>query len=222
MNGAYEISRKNRLMDQFYIIVHEREEHMWKTSRILALLTEQIEVTNFLINDYKVIKKLVDIWARDICVQYYPENLWLHLQHILTLSPHEAVEVGFFEILLTRIKGRLFQFHRYDLKCFALLLRCEEGQKRFQAVDGVKEMYEILTNQSRKLDTYENVVLTLMTGIFAKPILWRCREFIDLPKIITQLAMDPKQSNMQLLCLQVCGLYKSSVFIWFFKSKLLH
>ncbi|XP_075165365.1 uncharacterized protein LOC142237821 [Haematobia irritans] len=192
-----------RLMDQFYNIVRDREEHMLRTSKILSLLTEQSSATIFLLNTYKVMGNLMEIWQKDPCVPFYPEDLWLHLQHFLVVAPDEAVACGFFEIFYTRIKARVFQFHRYDMKCLALLLRCEEGQRRFLEADAVKEMYEILRDPLKKLDTYENVIFVLMNGMFAKPIMWRCREFTNLPTIITTLAQTSAEQNMQLFCLQL-------------------
>ncbi|XP_073812111.1 uncharacterized protein [Musca autumnalis] len=207
LNGVDQIVRSNRLLDQFYAIVEAREIHMVKTVQILALLSEQHSGAIYLINSYSVLDKLKGIWSRDICVPYYPDELWLHLQHVLEHIPDAAVECGFFEILHNRIKGRLFQFHRYDLKCFALLCRSVGGRKRFMAVDGVKEMYDILTDPFKKLDSYENVVLTLMHGILSKPVMWRCREFTDLPWIVTELVSSTANQNMQLFCFQLlCGL----------------
>lgn len=205
MNGVNEIIRHSHLMDQFYEIVRDRDEQMAQASKILHLLTEQFMATIYLINNYGVMDKLIDVWRRDICIINYPENLWFHLQHILEQAPQQAIEKGFFEILYERIRGRLFRYHHYDLKCFALLLRCEEGQKRFVAIDGVKEMHAILTDPLNKLDSYENVILTLMNGIFAKAILLRCREFTDLPLIITNMAADCLNHNNQIFCFQVCS-----------------
>lgn len=204
LNGVHQIVRSNRLLDQIYEIVINRETHMTKATQILALLSGQPTASLYLINSYNVLDKLKSIWSRDICALYYPEDLWLHLQHILEYIPNEAVKCGFFEILYKRIKGRLFQFHQFDLKCFALLCRSEEGQQRFGAIDGVKEMYGILKDPLAKLDTYENVVLTLTNGIMSKQVLWRCREFPDLPLVIAELSRDTTNSNMQLWCFQVC------------------
>ncbi|XP_013101483.2 uncharacterized protein LOC106083167 isoform X1 [Stomoxys calcitrans] len=203
MSGVEAIVHSNRLMDQFYAIVRDREENMLKISKILSLLTERISAAIYLLDNYNVMQKFADIWRQDICAPYYPIDLWLHFQHILQQAPDKAIELGLFEILHTRIRGRVFKFHRCDLKCFALLLRCEEGQKRFLNVDGVREMYELLVDPSKQLDSYENVILTLMNGVLAKPVLWRCREFTNLPIIITGLAEISKEYNMQLYCLQL-------------------
>ncbi|XP_061393932.1 uncharacterized protein LOC133329474 [Musca vetustissima] len=203
LNGVYQIVRSNRLLDQLYEIAAKRDMHMIKASAILSLLSEQHAAAVVLINSYNVLDKLINIYSPDICVPYYPEALWLHLQHILQYIPDEAIKCGFFEILYKRIKGRLFQYHRFDLKCFGMLCGSDEGRKRFMAIDGVKEMYDILNDPVEKLDTYENVVLTLMNGILSKPVMWRCREFTDLPSIVTDIVRNTTNQKMQLCCLQL-------------------
>ncbi|XP_065369674.1 uncharacterized protein LOC135961948 [Calliphora vicina] len=199
-NGARKILEKYRLLDQFYKIVYDRKEHLEALSKILSLLSQDPQNCLQLIDDYEVLNKLSDIWQRDVCVSYYPQDLWLHLMHILEQAPREAIKKGFFEILFKRIRGHLFQYHVWDMKCFALLLRCCEGQTLFLEMDGGKLLYTILKEEL--LDCYENVVFCLMNGLFSKKILWRCREFTDLPLIITKLAKDCNKLRQQLFCLQ--------------------
>lgn len=167
----------------------------------MPLLSQDTQNCLQLIADYKVLNKLSDIWQRDVCVFYYPHDLWLHLVHILEQAPREAIKNGFFEILYQRITGHLLRYHVWDMKCFALLLRCPEGQQLFLEVGGVKLLYTILKEE--QLDCFENVVFCLMNGLFSKKILWRCREFTDLPLILTKLAKDCNKLQQQLFCLQV-------------------
>ncbi|XP_037815975.1 uncharacterized protein LOC119606513 [Lucilia sericata] len=201
-NGAKKILEKHRLLDQFYAIIKERNKHLEALSKILPFLSQDIENCLVLIDDYKVYDKLCDIWQRDPCISYYPADLWLHLSHVIEQTPQEAIQRGFFDIFYQRIKGQLFQYHLWDMKCFALLLRCPQGQQLFLQVDGVKLLYGILSDQQQSLDCYENIVFALMNGLFAKAVLWRCREFTDLPLILTNLAKDHEKLKQQLFCLQ--------------------
>lgn len=199
--GAQLMVQKYRLLDQFYTMLVDRKEFSKAICRIMPLLSMDLDNVIQLIDDYKVIKKLKRIYEYDICTSHYSSKLWLHLSHVLEQAPQEAVTAGFFDILETRIRGRLPQYHVWDMKCFALLLRCCEGQTRFMEVDGVKMLYDILKDED--LDSYEQVVYALMNGLFAKKVLWRCREFTDLPLIIVKLAGDAEQRSQQLYCLQV-------------------
>lgn len=183
------------------MMVKERKEYLENISKILPLLSQDNENCRHLILDYKVYDKLFEIWHQDPCVSYYPSDLWLHLSHILELAPDEAIDKGFFELLYQRIVGKLQKYHVWDMKCFALLLRCPEGKKRFQQKDCLKVLYNILHQEY--LDNYENIVFCLMQGLFTKSILWRCREFTNLPLIITKLAENSENYKQQLFCLQV-------------------
>lgn len=183
------------------MILRDRKEHLEAISKILPFLSEHKESSLQLIHDYKVFDKLFDIWNRDPCISYYPNDLWLHLTQLLQIAPEEAVKKGFFEILYKRISGRLLQYHVWDMKCFGLLLHCAEGQKRFLQIDGVKFLYTILDEEC--LDSCENVIFCLMQSLFGKAVLWRSREFTKLPLILTKLAKDSKKVKQQLYCFQV-------------------
>lgn len=193
--------QKYRLLDQFYTMLVDRKEFSKAICRIMPLLSTDLDNVIHLIDNYKVIKKLKRIYEYEVCTSHYSSKLWLHLSHVLEQAPKEAVAAGFFDILQTRIRGRLPQYHVWDMKCFALLLCCCEGQSRFVEVDGVKMLYDILKEED--LDSYEQVVYALMNGLFAKKVLWRCREFTDLPLIIVKLAGNPEERSQQLYCLQV-------------------
>lgn len=199
--GAQKIVQKHRLLDQFYTMLVDRKAFFKSICKILPLLTMDHVNLVELIEKYKVIEKLKKIYEIDVCCSHYPSDLWLHLSHILEQAPKEAIEAGFFDILLQRIRGRLPRYHIWDMKCFALLLRCCEGQIRFVEMDGIKILYDILKEE--KLNNHEEVVFALMHGLFAKKALWRCREFTDIPLIITKLAANSGNRNQQLFCLQV-------------------
>ncbi|KAM7341881.1 uncharacterized protein ACRADG_009507 [Cochliomyia hominivorax] len=199
-NGVEQILERYRLLDQFYDIIKERKEHLQAISKILPLLTATKENCQKLIENYKVYDKLVNVFQMDPCISYYPSDLWLHVSHIFELAPVLAIEKGFFEILYQRICGKLFQYHIWDIKCLGLLLHCPLGQKRFAEKDVLKMLYEILKQDP--LDNYEHVIYCLMQGLFTKSVLWRSREFTDLPLIVIKLAKDDKNPKQQLFCLQ--------------------
>lgn len=202
-NGVKELVCHIRVIKELYKIINNREEDMWLASKILAMVTrDKCEVVH-LTEQHNVLRRLMSIFSADVCVLSYPGELWSHLSHIFEIYPQLAVKEGFFDILFTRIQGRLNNYHIYDLKCFALLMRCSDGQQRFLEVDAIKEMYEILIDTKRKLNNYEYVVQAIMNGVTAKAVLWRCREFINMPVYITNLAKQHNQADMQLLCFQV-------------------
>ncbi|KAL9914958.1 uncharacterized protein ACN2A1_001812 [Glossina fuscipes fuscipes] len=203
MNGGKYILRCEPLINQFYDIIRKREESVPKVSDILSLITKDAEDVHYLQERYEAVTTLAQIFSYDLCAPSYPANLWRHMEWIFEAFPHFAVDKGFFEILHTRIKNRSSKYHIFDMKCFGLLLRCSEGQKRFVAIDGIKEIYDILADTKHKLDTYEQVIYTLMSGLFAKDTLWRCGELIDMLSIIMQFAKNRQEINTQLYCLQI-------------------
>lgn len=203
-NGAQKIMEYWTLIKQFYKLLGENYVHSELICEVLDMLTRFEENVKVLIERYNAIDNLAALFSKDVCRRSYSPHLWAHLAHIFEFYPDLAVEKGFFEILRARIRCRLFGYYKYDMKCFALLLRCSEGQKRFMEMDGVKEIYRILTYRpSIPFTTYEFVVLALMNGLNLRPVMLRCREFIDLPCLITNLAKDANNHNMQLVCLQV-------------------
>lgn len=203
-NGAQKIMEYWTLIRQFYRLLGENYVHSELICEVLEMLTRFEENVIVLIERYHAMNNLIALLSMDVCRLTYSPHLWAHLAQIFEFYPDLAVEKGFFEILRARIRCRLPGYYKYDMKCFALLLRCYEGQKRFMNMDGVQMIYNILTSKpSIPFTTYEFVVLALMNGLNLKPVMLRCREFIDLPCLITALAKDATNHNMQLVCLQV-------------------
>uniref|UniRef100_A0A1A9W7R4 Uncharacterized protein n=1 Tax=Glossina brevipalpis TaxID=37001 RepID=A0A1A9W7R4_9MUSC len=203
MNGGKHILGCDRLIHQFYDIIRKHEDSIPKVSDILSLITKDAEDVHYLQEHYGVVSILAEIFSYDVCIPSYPANLWRHMEWVFEAFPHVAVDKGFFEILHTRIKNRSTKYHIFDMKCFGLLLRCPDGQKRFVAVDGIKEIHNILSDTKHKLDTYEHVIYALMSGLFDKAILWRCGELIDLLSIIIQFAKNWHEISTQLYCFQI-------------------
>uniref|UniRef100_A0A1A9Z5G9 GBD/FH3 domain-containing protein n=1 Tax=Glossina pallidipes TaxID=7398 RepID=A0A1A9Z5G9_GLOPL len=203
MNGAKYILKSDQLVKALYEMIENGEENSSKAAEILAFATREYDNVFYLQEHYNAIRKLARILRRNVRAYSNPSALYRHLQWLLETFPDVGVKEGLFEILFTRIKNRACNFHKYDLKCFVLLLRCPDGQKRFALIDGIKEIYEILVDPIRKLDSYENVVYAIMTAMFTKKITLRCSQFVDLPRLITQLAKDSKETIMQLYCFQV-------------------
>lgn len=207
-NGAKHIMQYWKLIKEFYKLLGENYIHSELICEVLNMLTRFEENVTVLIERYNAMDNLAALFQKDVCKHSYSPNLWSHLCHVFEFYPDLAVEKGFFEILRTRIQGRLPLYYKYDMKCFALLLRCYGGQKRFMEMDGVKEIYNILTYKpSIKFTTYEFVVLALMNGANLRPVMLRCREFVNLPRLILNLAKDSTNHNMQLVCLQVSRKY---------------
>uniref|UniRef100_A0A1A9UWK0 Condensin complex subunit 1 C-terminal domain-containing protein n=1 Tax=Glossina austeni TaxID=7395 RepID=A0A1A9UWK0_GLOAU len=201
-NGAKYILKSDQLVKALYEMIESGEENSSRAAEILAFATTEYNNVFYLQEHYNAICKLARILRRNLRAYSNPSALYRHLQWLLETFPDVGVKEGLFEILFTRIKDRACNFHKYDLKCFALLLRCPDGQKRFAVIDGIKEIYEILVDPKRKLDSYENVVYTIMTAMFTKKIIVRCSQFVDLPRRITHLAKDSKETIMQLYCFQ--------------------
>uniref|UniRef100_A0A1A9UWI2 Uncharacterized protein n=1 Tax=Glossina austeni TaxID=7395 RepID=A0A1A9UWI2_GLOAU len=202
MNGGKHILKSERLISHLYDIVYGRDSMMYTASEILDMITKDNDDVYYLQEHYRALNYLTDIYSRDVCARSYPPSLWRHLARFFELMPHQAMDRGFFMILRKRINGRLYNYHIHDMKCFALLLRCPDGLTQLLNCDGIKELYLILSDKTKILSTYENVVFALMNGLFGKRILWRCAELINLPDFIVNLAKDFKNSNMQLWCLQ--------------------
>uniref|UniRef100_A0A1A9W7R5 Uncharacterized protein n=1 Tax=Glossina brevipalpis TaxID=37001 RepID=A0A1A9W7R5_9MUSC len=196
MNGSQQILQSGRLINQFYEIVENGEEIGSKVAIILTFCTKENDDVCFLQERYNAIGRVARIFARDVCIYSHPQAIYRHLKWLLEIYPDVGINEGLFEILFTRVKNRVNEFHKNELKCFAFLLRCPEGQKRFVAIDGIKEMYDILSDTKRKLSSYKYVVFTIMEGLFDKKALWRCSEFIDLPEILTELAKNDKEAQL--------------------------
>uniref|UniRef100_A0A1A9UWI5 Uncharacterized protein n=1 Tax=Glossina austeni TaxID=7395 RepID=A0A1A9UWI5_GLOAU len=198
MNGGQYILESKCLINQFYEIMERDETLSGKVAIILAFCTKEYDDVCFLQERYNAIGRLARIFGRDMCIRSHPPAIYRHMKWLLEVYPDVAVNEGLFEILFTRIKKRVQEFWENELECFALLLRCPEGQKRFVAVDGMKEMYDILNDTTRKLKSYKYVVFTIMHGLSSKDALWRSSQFVDLPELITNLAKD----DAQLFCFQ--------------------
>uniref|UniRef100_A0A1A9W7R3 Uncharacterized protein n=1 Tax=Glossina brevipalpis TaxID=37001 RepID=A0A1A9W7R3_9MUSC len=203
MNGSQYILKTERLVKALYEMIENDEENGSKAAEILAFATKEYDDVFHLQEHYNAIYRLARSFRRKERASSHSPALHRHLQWLLEIFPDVGVKEGFFEILFKRIEDRVCNFHKYDLKSFGLLLRCPDGQKRFVAIDGIKKIYDILVDSERILDSYENVVYTIMTGLFSKEVLLRCSEFVDLPEHITELAKDSKETVMQLYCFQV-------------------
>ncbi|XP_067626630.1 uncharacterized protein [Eurosta solidaginis] len=205
LNGAKQIVSHVSLIDEFYAIIYNRESTYLTACKILRNLTEKTEVLLHLLENTQAFRKLAKIFSADPCTPFYPNPLWEHLCHFLEIDPKLGINYGYFELLVERIQSRRLFYHQICMKCFAMLLRCAEGEQLFDKVDGIKMLYNIIADDAKKLDNYEFVILALMHGLVSKFALWRCREFTDLPKRIITLAKC-ENKNLQLECLKVLRL----------------
>ncbi|XP_036333028.1 uncharacterized protein LOC118744249 [Rhagoletis pomonella] len=205
LNGAHQIAQRTHLLEEFYAIIYKREETHLLACKVLRNLTEKAEILLYMLDKTDSLRKLTLIFRHDPCTPFYPNPLWEHLCHFLEIAPQLGIAYGCFELLIERIKSRRLFYHELCMKCFAMLLRCEEGQKRFDKIDGVKMLYDIIADEQHKLDNNEYVLLALLHGLVSDRVLWRCREFTVLPKRIIALAKS-KNANLQLVCLKILRL----------------
>lgn len=228
LNGAEDIANRKCLRVEFYKIIKDKEEVRDElASEILSNLTGKTKgelewisqcpvkisplpkVLGIILKDPENFCALADIFKEDPCRPYYPEHLWCHLCHLLEVAPERGLELGFFDLLHLRILHRLPNYRDMASKAFALLLRCAEGQQRFDAVDGVKLLYDIfatMEGRPKKLLAFQNweyVVLALVNGLHSKKALWRSREFTMLPCYVGRI-METTETNprQQLYCLK--------------------
>lgn len=199
LNGAHAILSTIHLVQEFYLIVYNHESTRYLACKILRNLTEKTEILLYMLNETRSFQNLSIIFNTDPCTPFYPNALWEHLCHFLEIAPKMAIQAGYFELLYERIKSRMLFYHELCMKCFAMLLRCEEGQQRFDKIDGVKLLYDIIADKQKKLDNYEFVMLALQHGLVSNRSLWRCREFTDLPNRVIALA-KLENKNLQLTC----------------------
>lgn len=164
-----------------------------------------------MLEDPENFESLAKIFKQDPCRHFYPTHLWHHLCHLLELAPERGIELGFFELLHSRIRNYLPLYWDKASKAFALLLRCEEGQRRFDEVDGVKLVYGIfLTTYKRstsmlhfqKVENFEYVMLILLNGLHSKRALWRSREFTMLACQVGRRMLTDSNPRLQLYCLK--------------------
>ncbi|XP_050322602.1 uncharacterized protein LOC126754558 [Bactrocera neohumeralis] len=199
LNGAHAIVGRLHLVEEFYSIIYNHGSTRYLACKILRNLTEKTEILLFLLNETSSFQNLSTIFNADPCTPFYPNALWEHLCHFLEIAPKLAIKSGFFELFYERIKNKTLFYHELCMKCFAMLLRCEEGQQCFDKIDGVKLLYDIIADERTKLDSYEYVMLALQHGLVSNRSLWRCREFTDLPNRIIDLAKLDNR-NLQLEC----------------------
>ncbi|KAH8283464.1 hypothetical protein KR018_002982 [Drosophila ironensis] len=212
-NGAEAIANRKCLRNEFYVIIKAQEKGKdGLASEILRNLTGQPKVLGIILKDPENFTSLAEIYKEDPCRPRYPCHLWHHLCHLLEVAPEQGIELGFFELMHLRIQHRLTDFWGMATKAFALLLRCPEGQRRFDAVDGVKLLYEVFEmsdekpltkNQKRqKVQNWEFTVLALLNGLHSKRALWRSREFVPLPCYVGRLMGHTASPRLQLYCLK--------------------
>ncbi|KAI8035938.1 uncharacterized protein LOC128256753 [Drosophila gunungcola] len=218
LDGAEHIANRKCLRNEFYKIIKNQEANKdGLASEILRNLTGKPKVLGIFMEDPENFAALAEIFNQDPCRPHYPLDLWHHLCHLLEVAPEQAIALGFFELLHQRILNRLADFWDMATKAFALLLRCAEGQRHFNAVDGVKLLYDIFAQPDeekpsmllpqQKVQNWEYTVLALLNGLHSKRALWRSREFTQLPCYVGRLmesAMAATVANprLQLYCLK--------------------
>ncbi|EDW01273.1 uncharacterized protein LOC6560994 [Drosophila grimshawi] len=205
LNGAEQIANRKCLMIEFYKIAGSKEsEKQDLAAEILRNLTGQPKVLGIVIKDEENLGYIANIFKQDPCRPYYPADLWHHLCHMLELAPQLGIDLGFFELLHSRIENRLPLFWEMNSKAFALLLRCEEGQRRFDKLDVIQLIYEVFeevyVDKSKKLpgqfvENYEYLILILMDGLHSKRALWRIREFTMLTCHVARRMASKRTTN---------------------------
>ncbi|XP_017077648.1 uncharacterized protein LOC108112331 [Drosophila eugracilis] len=214
LDGAENIANRKCLRIEFYKIIKDQESVKDDlASEILRNLTGKPKVLGIILEDPENFASLAEIFKQDPCRPHYPLHLWHHLCHLMELAPEQGIELGFFELLHPRILNRLPNFWDMSTKAFALLLRCTEGQRRFDEVDGVKLLYDVFVqpdeNQRvllprQKVENWEYMVLALLNGLHSKKALWRSREFTQLPCYVGRLMVATVDNpRLQLYCLKV-------------------
>ncbi|XP_068146854.1 uncharacterized protein [Drosophila tropicalis] len=211
LNGAEHIAQRKCLLIEFYKILQKKEPLQDLASEILRNLTGKPKVLLIVMKDADNFGFLAKIFLQDPCQPLYPPHLWHHLCHLLEVAPEQGIHLGFFEFLHSRLLNRLPKFWDMTSKAFALLLRCVEGQKRFDQVDGIKLLNDILEDTStpdsklpmQQVESYEHLVLALLNGLHSKKALWRCREFTLLPCLVGHQLEKSKCPKHQLYCLKV-------------------
>lgn len=165
-----------------------------------------------MLEDPENFQGLAKIFKKDPCRHYYPQHLWHHLCHMLEVAPEQGIQLGFFELLHGRIKNRLPFYWNLASKAFALLLRCPEGQHRFDEVDGINMIYNIFASCYKKstsmlhfqsVKCYEYVMLMLLNGLHSKRALWRSREFTMLACHVGRRTSMGANPRLQLYSLKV-------------------
>ncbi|KAH8394744.1 hypothetical protein KR222_003947 [Zaprionus bogoriensis] len=212
LNGAEHIAKRKCLMIEFYKIVKQKapvKEDL--AAEILRNLTGKPKVLGIVLADKDNFVSLAKIFKQDPCKHFYPPHLWHHLCHLLELAPEQAIELGFFELLHARVANRLPLYWDQASKALALLLRCAEGQRRFDEIDGIRLIYEIFEDVYRKsserlplqkVESYEYIVLMLLNGLHSKRALWRSREFTMLACHVGRRMKTKTEARLQLYCLQ--------------------
>lgn len=170
-------------------------------------------VLGIFLEDPENFSALAEIFRQDPCRPQFPLHLWHHLCDMLEVAPDRGIELGLFELLHSRILNRLSNFWDMNTKAFALLLCCAEGQRRFDAVDGVKLLYDVFAQPDenprmllprQKVENWEYTALALLNGLHSKRALWRSREFTQLPCYVGRLMTSTTDNpRLQLYCLKV-------------------
>ncbi|KAH8401014.1 hypothetical protein KR009_002438 [Drosophila setifemur] len=213
LNGAENIANRKCLRVEFYKII-KNQEYLKDdlTSQILRNLTGNPKVLGIILEDPENFAALAAIFKKDPCRLHYPMHLWHHLCHLLEVAPEQGLELGFFELMHYRILHRLFDYWDMATKAFALLLCCAEGQRRFDAVDGVKLLFDTLDQPCerpgvfvpcQKVHNWEYTILALLNGLHSKRALWRSREFTPLSCHVGRLMGTETNPRLQLYCLKV-------------------
>ncbi|XP_060654480.1 uncharacterized protein LOC132790066 [Drosophila nasuta] len=202
LHGADRIANCKCLMVEFYKIIKDKEAGKEDlAAEILRNLTGKPKVLALCWGDPEKFESVAGIFKQDPCQPFYPPHLWHHLCDMLDVAPERGIELGFFELIHSRIHNRLPRFWDMACKAFALLLRCEEGQRRFDNVDGLR-MINAMFAKSEKVENYEYVVLMLLNGLHSKRALWRSREFIELPCHLGRRMASESNPRLQLYCLK--------------------
>ncbi|XP_017866558.1 PREDICTED: uncharacterized protein LOC108616103 isoform X1 [Drosophila arizonae] len=212
LNGAEQIANRKCLMIEFYKILKDMEPRKEDlAAEILRNLTGKPKVLGIVLSDAENLTSIANYLKQDPCKPLYPPDMWHHLCHMLEVAPEQGIQLGLFQLLHSRIVNRLAKFWEMNCKAFALLLRCSEGQRLFDEVDGIKMIFDIFEDKSIPAEqqlhdqpvlSYEYIVLALLNGLHSKRALWRMREFTLLICHVGRAMHTRTNARLQLYCLK--------------------
>lgn len=213
MNGATRMTDLCTLITSLHKGILENAFWDHQSARILRALSTKPKIA-FRLYSSHFRYALTDIFKRQENA-WKLEDLLYHLSNLICINPEEFIELGYFEMLHSRVKdialfdrptvnNNIIKFPIYAviLKCFALLINCRQGQEKFMEVDGVELMFEILATHCIPDWIYEFATLALQNGTICKVSVWRSKEFRELPIILLRMAHHKENDALQLYALK--------------------
>lgn len=164
-----------------------------------AVKFERIE-SNLLVGEVgqKFLRRILSILFDD---HKENEHLYHFLAHFLQNVSQDALQLGYFEVMLNKLRLK-DKYLAVVLKCFAALINNYEGQELCDAFVVLKDLDEILSGTGFNTDVYEFAAMTLQNCTHSFLSRMMIINYKCLPNSLISHAQTGESESLQIYCLQ--------------------